>query len=282
MGYHIVKYLESIGYEQSQQTRKKISELTSSLSKLFNVNTKSIDDFKALEYYNSDLHDILKKGVEKNGAGHFDADLAEAQSNEKFANFSAVIASRQYFEGATEGTLEHLRRRSRVLSKFREKYPKTDLTIDDPNHPLRALLAKSKISSPNANGTKFSPAKSFSPSAKLQGTEENKEEKNEGIKKEPEMEEAKKEEPKKVEAKKEEAKEEVVEAKKPNEERAKTKEPNEENAKTEEPKKEEVGLQESLPTPPSNQEKAPEPPPPPAATPAGNPGKKNKKKKGKK
>ena len=175
MGYHIVKYLETIGYEQSQQTRKKVSELTSTLSKLFIVDTKSIEDFKALEYYPADLYDILNKGVQKLEAGHFDADLAEAQSNEKFANFSAVISGRQYFEGATEGTLEHLRRRSRVLSKFREKYPKTDLTIDDPNHPLRALLSKSKISSPSGKGASaFSPSKSSSP-AKLGEVEEKKE-----------------------------------------------------------------------------------------------------------
>ena len=77
-----MKYLETIGNEQSQQSRKKVSELTTVLSKLFNVDTKSIDDFKALEYYHSDLYDIMDKGVERLSAGHFDADLAEAQTNE--------------------------------------------------------------------------------------------------------------------------------------------------------------------------------------------------------
>lgn len=291
MGYHIVKYLETIGYEQSQQTRKKVSELTSTLSKLFIVDTKSIEDFKALEYYHADLYDILNKGVQKLEAGHFDADLAEAQSNEKFANFSAVISGRQYFEGATEGTLEHLRRRSRVLSKFREKYPKTDLTIDDPNHPLRALLSKSKISSPSGKGAStFSPPKSSSP-AKLGEMEE---EKSEGKK-----EEIKEEEPKKVEVTTEESKKEEVKRMEPEMEEIKSDEGEKKEIKKEvkkeemkaaksekEETKKEVKVEKLLPPPPSKQEKPSAPPPAtataPTATSSAGQGKKNKKKKGKK
>lgn len=146
MGFHIVKYLEAVANAQSLQKRGEINELTEKLSKLFDVNTKSVDDFLALEYYHSDLNDILQAGVKSTEAGHFEADLMEAQTNDKFKSFSSIIASRQYFDGCSEGTLEHLRRRSRVLSKFREKYPKTDLTIDDPNHPLRKILSAPKNS----------------------------------------------------------------------------------------------------------------------------------------
>merc|ERR1711991_419886 len=170
------------------------------------------------------------------------------------------------------GTLEHLRRRSRVLSKFREKYPKTDLTIDDPNHPLRALLSKSKISSPSGKGAStFSPPKSSSP-AKLGEMEE---EKSVGKK-----EEIKEEEPKKVEVTTEESKKEEVKRMEPEMEEIKS-------AKSEkEETKKEVKVEKLLPPPPSKQEKPSAPPPAtataPTATSSAGQGKKSKKKKGKK
>lgn len=145
LGYHIIKYLESQTDESSDANKPSVLELSQSLAKLFDVNTKSVDDFLSLEYYHSDISQILAAGVASLEAGHFPSDLLEAQNNPKFEPFANIIKSRKYFDGSTEGTLEHLRRQSRVLSKFREKYPKTDLSIEDPQHPLRKSLAASTI-----------------------------------------------------------------------------------------------------------------------------------------
>ena len=90
--------------KDKDEAEKQVNELTEKLSKLFDVNTKSVDDFLALEYYHSDLNDILQAGVKSTEAGHFEADLMEAQTNDKFKSFSSIIASRQYFDGCSEGT----------------------------------------------------------------------------------------------------------------------------------------------------------------------------------
>jgi len=145
IGYHIIKYFESLNDELPVETKKLMIETNKSLSTFFDVNTKSIDDFLNLDYI-TDLPQILKNGVSSTEAGHFESDLIEAQMNPKFPPFYDIITSRKYFEGCTEGTLEHLRRRSRVLSKFRENYPKDELPIDHPNHPIRKALAKIDLS----------------------------------------------------------------------------------------------------------------------------------------
>lgn len=162
LNYHLLKFLESLEVEDPSK-KNTLSEVTQKLSKLFEVNTKSVDDYLALDYYDGDLTHHVKNGVQALGAGHFDADLAEAKLNERYAPFAEIIASRKYFDGCEEGTFEYLRRQSRVLSKFREKYPKTDLPLEHPEHPLRLALgaaSKAAVAATGASSDKIDMSKS--------------------------------------------------------------------------------------------------------------------------
>ena len=141
LNYHVIKFLESLEVEDPSK-RNALSEVTSKLSKLFEVNTKSVEDFLSLDYYHGDLAYHVENGVQALGAGFFDSDVAEAEKIERYKPFVQIIADRKYFDGCSEGSFEHLRRQSRVLSKFREKYPKTDLPIDHPDHPFRKALSE--------------------------------------------------------------------------------------------------------------------------------------------
>ena len=75
-------------------------------------------------------------------AGLYEADLAEAQADPHYLPYTQVIIGRQYLSGTIDGSYENLRRKSRMLAKFREHCPKTNLTIDNPEHPLRTAFIK--------------------------------------------------------------------------------------------------------------------------------------------
>jgi len=147
---NIAKYLESVSEGQNPAKKGALLEASQTVSKLFGVNTKSIDDFYAFDY-GSDLPEIVGAGAKSLKAGQYAADLAEAQADPHFAPFCAVITGRQYLDGCVEGSLENLRRKSRMLAKFREHCPKTDLTIDNPAHPLRTAFIKTPGRWPWAN-----------------------------------------------------------------------------------------------------------------------------------
>lgn len=148
--YHACRFLDSLQEGKSAATKEKLAEVTDRLGKLFSVNVKSVDDFLAHDL-GSDLPVILNAGVQANKAGLYDDDLAEAQSDPHYAPYTQVIIGRQYLSGTVEGTLENLRRKSRMLAKFKEHCPRTDLTIDNPAHPLRTAFIKTSGRWPWAN-----------------------------------------------------------------------------------------------------------------------------------
>ena len=117
-GLAIVRWLsETLGSER-EETRF----LIDSLSRIFNVQEDSLDDFLQFGYSES-LNLILAAGIRKKNAGLYDGDLLDAKQHEKYDKFMKYFPSNAYFAGATEGSLERLRRDSRVLAKFRESYP---------------------------------------------------------------------------------------------------------------------------------------------------------------
>ena len=150
IGLNIAKFLESMSEGQSTTKKAALVEASQGVSKFFGVDSKSIDDFLALDYGN-DLSEIMNASVKSLNAGLYPADLVEAQSDSHFAAYCSVITSRHYLDGSVEGTLENLRRKSRMLAKFREHCPRTDLTIDNPAHPLRTAFIKTTGRWPWAN-----------------------------------------------------------------------------------------------------------------------------------
>ena len=117
-GLAIVRWLsETLGNER-EETRS----LIDSLSRTFNVQEDSLDDFLQFGYSES-LSIILAAGIKKKNAGLYDSDLLDAKQHEKYDKFMKYFPSNAYFAGTTEGSLERLRRDSRVLAKFRESYP---------------------------------------------------------------------------------------------------------------------------------------------------------------
>ena len=60
--YAITRYLEGLSEDQSANTKATIAELNTKLSSMYNIDSKSVDNFLALDY-GSDLPDILNAGV---------------------------------------------------------------------------------------------------------------------------------------------------------------------------------------------------------------------------
>ena len=139
LGYAIVRFLDVAGNAEDEGTRAKIKELTKSTGSIFGINMDSKEDFLQLDYLHS-LEYILKSGVEAKNAGHFPSDLLKAQTHPKYATFMKFFPTMEYFAGATEGSLEHLRRESRVLTKFRENYAE-ESPENSAERSLRDILA---------------------------------------------------------------------------------------------------------------------------------------------
>ena len=150
MAYATGQFLQTLSRDQSSKTKAGLMEVCQKLEQLFNFDVKKVDDFLDNDY-GSDLPEIMNAGVSALRAGMYEDDLKEAREDEYFASYNSVIAAREYFVGAPEGSLEYLRRKSRVLAKFREHCPKTDLSIDNPAHPLRTAFIKTTGRWPWAN-----------------------------------------------------------------------------------------------------------------------------------
>ena len=117
-GLAIVTWIcEKVGEEKDEG-------LIESLSRLFEVQKDSVDDFLKFGYSES-LDQILMAGIEKCDAGLYDSDLLLARQHDKYDVFMKYFPSQAYFAGIAEGSLERLRRDSRVLAKFRESYSAT-------------------------------------------------------------------------------------------------------------------------------------------------------------
>lgn len=139
--YAITRFLDGLSDGQSATAKATIAELNSKLSSIFSTDLTNVNDFLALDY-GSDVSSILEAGAKSLNAGLYDTDLAEAKTNPHFAPYTQVIVGRQYFSGTIDGTYENLRRKARMLAKFRKHCPDTDLTIDNPEHPLRTAFIK--------------------------------------------------------------------------------------------------------------------------------------------
>lgn len=150
MVYSITSFLKSCQDDQSSATKSALADVTKKLGTMFNINTSSVDDFLANDLGN-DLGEVINAGIAKNKAGLYDADLADAKQDEHFSEYNNVIARREYYVGCSEGSIEHLRRKSRVLAKFREHCPRSNLEIDNPKHPLRTAFIKTEGRWPWAN-----------------------------------------------------------------------------------------------------------------------------------
>lgn len=150
MVYSITSFLKSMQDDQSSATKAALADVTKKLENMFNVDTSSVDEFLEMDFGN-DLGDVINAGISKNRAGLYDEDLADTQQDEHFAEYNNVIARREYYVGCSEGSIEHLRRKSRVLAKFREHCPRSNLEIDNPRHPLRTAFIKTEGRWPWAN-----------------------------------------------------------------------------------------------------------------------------------
>ena len=117
--FHINKFLDFAAEGQTAATKATLEETTSKLSKIFGVSSTSVPDFLDLDYGN-ELPEILKAGVDELKAGQYETDLAECQSNPHYAAYASVIVSRQYLSGTVEGSVENLRRKARMVAKFKE------------------------------------------------------------------------------------------------------------------------------------------------------------------
>jgi small glutamine-rich tetratricopeptide repeat-containing protein alpha len=117
--YLIVEYLN--GLKESGVSADTIDTVTGLLEAEFDVSSTSAENFGEYSSFPVKLSDIIAAGKKSLGLKKFFESLAEAKEDPKYVSFSDAVIKRGYFDGAEEGSLEHMQRSARLLNKYREK-----------------------------------------------------------------------------------------------------------------------------------------------------------------
>eukprot|EP00349_Pseudokeronopsis_sp_Brazil_P006212 CAMPEP_0202964284 /NCGR_PEP_ID=MMETSP1396-20130829/8364_1 /ASSEMBLY_ACC=CAM_ASM_000872 /TAXON_ID= /ORGANISM="Pseudokeronopsis sp., Strain Brazil" /LENGTH=381 /DNA_ID=CAMNT_0049686273 /DNA_START=64 /DNA_END=1209 /DNA_ORIENTATION=+ len=117
--YKIVEFLN--GLKDNGASADTIDTVTGLLEAEFDVSTGSKENFGDYSSFPVSLTDLISAGKAALGIKSLSATLEEAKADSKFVTFSDAVVKRGYFDGAEEGSLEHLQRSARLLHKYREK-----------------------------------------------------------------------------------------------------------------------------------------------------------------
>jgi len=117
--YLIVEYLN--GLKESGVSADTIDTVTGLLEAEFDVSSSSTENFAEYSAFPVKFEDIVAAGKKSLGVKKVSEALEEAKSDAKYIAFSDAVVKRGYFDGAEEGSLEHLQRSARLLHKYREK-----------------------------------------------------------------------------------------------------------------------------------------------------------------
>lgn len=117
--YLIVEYLN--GLKEAGVNADTIDTVTGLLEAEFDISTSSSENFGEFSAFPVGLTDIIAAGKKSLGVKKISEALEEAKTDAKYVAFSDAVVKRGYFDGAEEGSLEHLQRSARLLHKYREK-----------------------------------------------------------------------------------------------------------------------------------------------------------------
>ena len=117
--FQFIKFLEAKRDENPSEFSS-IDETISKLSSIFGIDTADPSQFTTLSYMHS-LQEIFDAGTFYLKSQSYEEAVTTAQSNPKYASFFATVLKKNYFDGVEEGTVQYLKRHSKVLLKFQEK-----------------------------------------------------------------------------------------------------------------------------------------------------------------
>lgn len=118
VAYQVLQFLEGV---KAESPSSELDTAIEGISKAFDVNASSVDDFVALSYYPSTISTILQAGAEAAGAQTYEQLKAEVEANPKWDAYLASVKKTVYFDGVEEGTIPYLERHAKVLQKFKAK-----------------------------------------------------------------------------------------------------------------------------------------------------------------
>jgi len=123
--YIVSEYLQSLKESDDGKTPEQVNALETVLQLLQDnfpaCNLSDPDNFKKFSHYPANLSSIITAGAEALDLKTHRENYAAAKTDPKFESFMEVVASKGYFNGTEEGTIEYLQREAKVVSKFQQK-----------------------------------------------------------------------------------------------------------------------------------------------------------------
>jgi small glutamine-rich tetratricopeptide repeat-containing protein alpha len=117
-GYLILSFLNQIKNDSNVANVELASQ---SISQILNIHLEHPDDFKELSCYPVKPSDVVDSGFKSLNVIPYSQALSECKNDSKFQPFVDTCASKGYFGGVSEGSIEYLQRNAKLIKKFREK-----------------------------------------------------------------------------------------------------------------------------------------------------------------
>lgn len=116
LDYAVVSYLESKVAENPE-----LAGTIATLEKVLGVSMTSSEDFSSKGYFPTTLDAIFAAGENKLELVIPADSFAMAQKDSKFASFVDAVKKKGFYSGVEEGSVEFLKRQSKLVNKFHEK-----------------------------------------------------------------------------------------------------------------------------------------------------------------
>lgn len=120
VAYAFMEFLSS----RSDLNAAAVEEAIGAVSKVFEVDLESASDYSEYGLFpaGSKFEEIVAAGKDKMGmVDNLKKAIADAESGDNYASFVESVSKRGYFDGAEVGTIEYLRRQSRLVKKYQDK-----------------------------------------------------------------------------------------------------------------------------------------------------------------
>ena len=94
------------------------------ISSVYGVELSSAADFSCLNYL-LPLQDIFDAGVAATKAQTYQEAVTKVEANPKWPPFLETVVKKKYFDGVEEGSVDYMKRHSKVLVRFQDKLDET-------------------------------------------------------------------------------------------------------------------------------------------------------------
>ena len=116
--FQIVKFLESA---KTEGNGTELDSAIAIISKCFDVDVNSKEDFGSCYYFSSSLPALIEAGAKATDAETYEEMRDSIESNPKWEGYLASVKKTVYFDGVEEDTHPYLERYVKVLQKFKTK-----------------------------------------------------------------------------------------------------------------------------------------------------------------